>query len=123
VLVVEAADRQWASIETNLAMLKRMLGAAEITRGTLAPNAPAAVTAHGTWNLIRQQRGDPAAEKARLTKELETLAKHVAGTQARLGNEAFVSKAPPAVLEGARKQLAELQAKHGEVARLLAALG
>ncbi len=124
VFVVEAADRQWAAIETNLAKLKRMIGATEITRGALTPTAPASVTALGTWNLIRQlNAGDVVAEKARLTKEREALAKHIAGTEARLGNEAFVGKAPPAVIEGARKQLAELKAKHAEVERLLQALG
>ena len=124
VFVVEAADHQWAPVEANLAKLKRMVGAAEITRGPLSPNASACVTAHGSWNLIRQlNAGDTAAEKARLTKERETLAKHIAGTEARLSNEAFVSKAPPAVLEGARKQLADLKAKQAEVERLLASLG
>ena len=49
--------------------------------------------------------------------------KHVTGTEARLANQAFVSKAPPAVIEGARKQLADLQAKAAEIERLLAALG
>jgi len=122
--VVEAADAQWAVLEANMAKLKRMLGAASVARGKLSPNAPASVTPYGTWNLIRKVgAGDAAAEKARLTKELETLAKHIAGTEARLGNEAFVSKAPPAVLEGARKQLADLKAKQAEVQRLLAALG
>jgi valyl-tRNA synthetase len=122
--VVEAADRQWATIEANLAKLKRMVGAGAITRGAMSPSAPVCVTAHGSWNLIRQLKGgDTAAEKARLTKELETLGKHIAGTQARLANEAFVSKAPPAVLAGAKKQLADLQAKQAEVGRLLASLG
>jgi len=122
--VVEAADAQWAVLEANMAKLKRMLGAATVTRGKLSPNAPASVTPYGTWNLIRKlATGDTAAEKARLTKENETLAKHIAGTEARLSNEAFVSKAPPAVLEGARKQLADLKAKQAEVQRLLAALG
>jgi valyl-tRNA synthetase len=51
------------------------------------------------------------------------MAKHIAGTEARLGNEAFVSKAPPAVLEGARKQLADQKAKQAELMRLRAALG
>ncbi|MBI2496420.1 MAG: hypothetical protein HYV75_00265 [Opitutae bacterium] len=99
-----------------------MTGAASITRGATSPSAPAIVTAFGSWNLIKQLQGDPAAEKVRLKKELETIAKHIAGTQARLANEAFVSKAPPAVLEGARKQLADQQAKQAELERLLAAL-
>jgi valyl-tRNA synthetase len=121
--VVEAGDRQWAAVEANLAVLKRMLGAGDITRGGPSTGAPACVTAHGSWNLILQRQGDPALERARLAKELDRVAKHVATTEARLGNEAFVGKAPAAVLAGARKQLAELQAKHAEVARLLAALG
>jgi valyl-tRNA synthetase len=66
---------------------------------------------------------DAGAEKVRLSKELEQLAKHIAGTEARLANEAFVSKAPPAVLEGARRQLADQQAKRTELERLLKALG
>ncbi|MBI2516693.1 MAG: valine--tRNA ligase [Opitutae bacterium] len=124
IFIVEAADRQWATLEANLAKLKRMVGADSITRGAMSPSAPVCVTAHGSWNLIRQLKGgDTGAEKARLTKELEALGKHIAGTQARLSNEAFVSKAPPAVLAGAKKQLADLQAKQAEVERLLAGLG
>ncbi|HWA29009.1 MAG TPA: valine--tRNA ligase [Lacunisphaera sp.] len=120
--VVEAADAHWTVLEANLAKLKRMVGANSIGRGTMSPNAPVTVTPLGSWNLIKQMKGDPAAEKARLTKDLEILAKHIAGTQARLANEAFVSKAPPAVLEGAKKQLADQQAKQAELQRLLAAL-
>ncbi len=122
--VVEASDAAWAEIATGLAKLQRMIGAAQITRGTMSPTAAVSVTPLGSWNLIRQLKAeDVVAEKSRLTKELAALAKHIAGTEARLGNEAFVSKAPPAVLEGAKKQLADLQAKHAETARLLASLG
>jgi valyl-tRNA synthetase len=121
--VVQASDAHWAVLEDNLAKLKRMTGAGSITRGVMSPTAPATVTAYGSWNLIKQMKGDPAAEKIRLSKELESIAKHIAGTQSRLSNEAFVSKAPPAVLEGVRKQLADQQAKQAELERLLAALG
>jgi valyl-tRNA synthetase len=121
--VVETTDEHWALLEANLAKLLRMCGASSIKRGAMSPNAPATVTLLGSWNLIKQMKGDPAAERARLEKELGALAKHIAGTEARLSNEAFVSKAPPAVLEGARKQLADQQAKHAELSRLLAALG
>ena len=121
--VVEANDAHWAVLEPNLGKLKRMIGAASLVRGAMSAQAPAIVTAYGSWNLMKQLKGDPVAEKARLTKELEALAKHIAGTTARLSNEAFVSKAPPAVLDGARKQLADQQAKQTELARLLASLG
>ena len=86
------------------------------------PDAINAVTGIATFYMQRPA-GDTAAEKARLTKESEALARHIAGTEARLANEAFVSKAPPAVLEGARKQLADQRAKKTEIERLLAALG
>ena len=66
---------------------------------------------------------DAGAEKVRLAKELETLGKHIAGTEARLANKAFTDKAPAAVLEGARKQLADQQAKRTELERLLKSLG
>jgi valyl-tRNA synthetase len=80
------------------------------------------VTSVATFYLPRPA-GDAGAEKARLVKEIETVAKHIVGTEARLANEAFVSKAPPAVLAGARKQLADQQAKKAELERLLSALG
>ena len=66
---------------------------------------------------------DVGAEKVRLQKEVDALTKHIAGTEARLSNKAFTDKAPPAVIEGARKQLAEQQAKRAEFERLLKSLG
>jgi valyl-tRNA synthetase len=122
-LFVTTGDREWGTIAENMPKLTRMAGAAEITRREKVEGAPAVVTALGTVYLDIASAVDVGAEKIRLTKELEQLAKHIAGTQARLSNEAFVSKAPPAVLEGARKQLVDQQAKHTEIARLLQALG
>jgi valyl-tRNA synthetase len=85
--------------------------------------APAVVTPLGTLYLDLASTVDAGAERARLGKELETVSKHIAGTEARLSNQAFVSKAPPAVLAGAQKQLADLQAKRSEIERLLKSLG
>jgi valyl-tRNA synthetase len=118
-----STDAAWATIQANMAKLVRMAGAAEIIRKDKVDGAPAAVTPLGTLYLDLAGTVDAAAEKLRLTKEIETLAGHIAGTEARLANQAFVSKAPPAVLEGARKQLADLQAKKTELERLRAALG
>ncbi|MEO7412708.1 MAG: valine--tRNA ligase [Opitutaceae bacterium] len=120
---VTTGDAEWGLLSANLAKLARMVGAAEITRKERVEGAPAAVTPLGTFYLDLASTVDPVAEKARLTKELEQLAKHVAGTEARLANQAFVSKAPPAVLEGARKQLEEQKAKQVEIERLLKSLG
>jgi valyl-tRNA synthetase len=119
---VVAGDAEWALVEGNLNKLLRMTGAAEIARRDRVDGAPAAVTPGGTFYLDLASTVDTAAEKQRLAKELEALRKHIGGTESRLGNQAFVAKAPPAVIEGARKQLAELQAKAAEIERLLAAL-
>jgi valyl-tRNA synthetase len=121
--LVKTSGTAWATIQANLAKLTRMAGATEIIRKDDVDGAPAAVTPLGTLYLDLAGSVDATVEKQRLNKEIETLAKHIAGTEARLANQAFVSKAPPAVLEGARKQLADLQAKKAELERLLAALG
>ena len=121
-LMVIAADADWTILAANLAKLTRLAGAAEITRREKVDGAPAAVTPLGTVYLDLSGTVDVGAEKIRLAKELDQITKHVAGTEARLSNEAFVSKAPPAVLEGARKQLADQKAKRAELERLLKAL-
>ena len=122
-LFVIAGDAEWQVVEGNLAKLVRLCGAASIERRAKVDGAPAVVAVLGTIYLDLASAVDAGAEKTRLTKELDQLAKHIAGTEARLSNEAFVSKAPPAVLEGARKQLADQKAKRSELERLLKALG
>ncbi|WP_221030058.1 valine--tRNA ligase [Actomonas aquatica] len=117
-----ADDAGWNAIEPHLAKLVRMVGAEGIARTSEEPSLPAIVSPFGTLYLDTGVQVDPEAERARLTKELGQIQKHIQGTEGRLANEAFVSKAPPAVIDGARKQLADLQAKAAEVERLLKAL-
>jgi valyl-tRNA synthetase len=118
-----AIDSAWSTLAAASAKLTRLVGAAEIVRTSAELALPAIVTPFGTLYLDTGVKVDAAAERVRLTKEVAAVSKHIAGTEARLNNEVFTSKAPPAVLEGARKQLAEQQAKHAELTRLLAALG
>ncbi len=66
---------------------------------------------------------DIAAEKARLAKELEKIAKDTAGIDGRLGNPGFVAKAPPEVLEESRERKAELEARRAKVEEALKRLG
>ncbi len=121
--LVIAADAEWAILSSNLAKITRMAGAAELLRRDRVEGAPAVVTQFGTVHLDLSRAVDVGAERIRLNKELEQIARHIAGTEARLANQAFVSKAPAAVLEGARRQLAEQQAKRAELERLLKSLG
>ncbi len=59
--------------------------------------------------------GAALAERARLERELAEAEGHLLAARARLANEAFIAKAPPAVVEGARTSAAELA---DQVARL-----
>jgi valyl-tRNA synthetase len=66
---------------------------------------------------------DFAAEKARLGKELEKIAKDTAAIDGRLSNPGFVAKAPPEVLEESRERKAELEARKSKVDEALKRLG
>ena len=113
-----------ALLERNAAKLKTLIGAKEIevladAGDTLGASA---VTPLGTLSLDTTGLIDVEAETKRLTKELEKLDKAVAAGTAKINNPAFASKAPAHILEGAKKQLAETQAKRDEVAKLLESL-
>jgi valyl-tRNA synthetase len=56
-----------------------------------------------------QDDAQEARDRARLDRELAEAEGMLAAARGRLANEAFVSKAPPAVVEGARIRAAELE--------------
>jgi valyl-tRNA synthetase len=64
-----------------------------------------------------------AAEKARLTKELEKNEAEISKAEQKLGNPNFTQKVPPQVLLEHQQRLAEWQAKREQVKAALAALG
>ena len=65
---------------------------------------------------------DLNAEKARLQKDLVNLEKIVRSVKAKLENQTFTTKAPPEIIEGARHQLLENEAKLNETKEALSAL-
>ena len=66
---------------------------------------------------------DLAAERARIEKELEKAKKDVAGQQAKLANENFVSRAPERVVAAEREKLAKAQALCANLEESLKNLG
>jgi valyl-tRNA synthetase len=123
VLSYVASPAETSIIVANHDKLVRVIGAKEIKKVEVQPKGmPAVVTPLGTLSVDLTATVDVVAEKARLAKELDTLGKHIASTEARLANPAFTGKAPPQVIEGAKKQLADLQAKKLEIEKFLSAL-
>lgn len=120
--LLAATDGQARIVRENSDKIKRLAGAKEIDFREAAEAAPAVVTPLGTLYLDLASSVDVEAERSRMEKELAQIEKQIAGTEARLGNESFVSKAPAAVVEGARKQLETLRGKGDEIKRLLEAL-
>ncbi|AOJ02135.1 valine--tRNA ligase [Burkholderia mayonis] len=72
-----------------------------------AHGAPIAIV--GDNKLVLKVEIDVAAERERLSKEIARLEGEVVKCNAKLGNEAFVAKAPPAVVEQEQKRLAEFR--------------
>jgi valyl-tRNA synthetase len=73
-----------------------------------AQAAPVAVVGEARLCLFIEV--DAAAEKIRLTKEADRLEGEISKANAKLSNEAFVAKAPPAVIDEAKKRVADFGA-------------
>ena len=110
-------------LAANRDKLLSMAGLAELNFATGAGDRTGSLCSLGAVLLELAGTVDVAAEKIRLAKELVKLEQAVTAGEAKLTNEAFVSKAPPKILEGARKQLDDAKAKRDEIARMLATLG
>ena len=65
---------------------------------------------------------DVAAEKVRLSKEVARLEGEIGKAHGKLSNEAFVAKAPPAVIDQERKRLLDFEATLSKVKSQLAQL-
>jgi valyl-tRNA synthetase len=72
-----------------------------------AQSAPVAVV--GNIRLCLFIEVDITAEKARLSKEITRLETEIVKAHGKLGNEAFVAKAPPAVITQERQRLADFE--------------
>jgi valyl-tRNA synthetase len=86
-----------------------------------AQAAPVAVV--GDARLCLFMEVDAAAEKIRMTKEAARLEGEISKATAKLSNEAFVAKAPPAVIDEAKKRVAEFSATLDKIRQQLQRLG
>jgi valyl-tRNA synthetase len=125
-LQCDAKDAQRAGDnEAFLKSLARLESIRVLADGDVAPLSVKKLI--GSTELMIPMAGliDKEAELARLAKEVAKLAGECARIEGKLGNEAFVAKAPEAViakerekLEEYRLQLVKLEAQQVEIAAL-----
>ena len=95
----------------------------EISIAAAVPeNCATAVTGAGAV-AIAMPKVDPAVEREKLGKEIARLEGEIAKVTGNLGNEAFVAKAPAAVVAQMRQRLADFEAKLAEVRAQFARIG
>ena len=114
--------RQTAHVLQSLAKLNEVrVFDDETTWAAAAQGAPIAVVGDARVCLFMEV--DVDAEKLRLGKELARLEGEIIKGEGKLGNEAFVARAPAAVIEQERKRMADFVATVAKVKEQLARLG
>jgi valyl-tRNA synthetase len=122
VFVHEAAIR--AMLEQNLAAIERLANVEKVTfvEKSLEKVPGARSTSRFDVHVIYEKKIDVAAERERLTKELEKIEKETANGQRQLSNEQFLAKAPAKVVEGLKTRAEELKALRAKTAARLSEL-
>ena len=107
-LSVETASPE--TFRDGAAILERLAYAShvEIGEGFDLPDAVTIVTPDAKLLIPTDELVDRGAERARLSKELESAEKQLATAEAKLKNEKFLSKAPESVVEGVKQNAAKL---------------
>jgi valyl-tRNA synthetase len=118
------ADNQW--IQREFAMMHRLAGVEEFSAGVDATKPDHAATiAAGGMEVYVELEGlvDFDAEKARVEKQIGQLRADLEKLQKKLGNEQFLAKAAPEIIEKDRANAAELEEKVSALESQLAELG
>jgi len=111
--------------EHDTAVLKILLNAESLeVNPNFAPKKGTPTVHSDLGDLFLPLEGliDVAAEKARLTKELDKINAEIVKVEQKLANPAFTQKVPAEVLREHEKRLADWQAKKQHVQAALAAL-
>ncbi|QXL85013.1 valine--tRNA ligase [Comamonas sp. NLF-1-9] len=113
--------REHAAVLQNLARLSELkLFEDESAWQAAAGQAPVLVA--GKARLALHVQIDVAAEKARLAKEAARLSGEIAKARGKLANEAFVAKAPAAVIEQEKQRMADFGSTLARIEEQLARL-
>ena len=89
----------------------------------MTPEAATSVLSDGTEVFIALEGADLEREKERLGEERARLKKLINAQHAKLENEAFVARAPAAIVEKERQKLLDWSAQEAVISNHLARLG
>lgn len=108
---IETADEE--TFRGAALFFQRLAYASDVTVGTSfeIPGSVLIVADSARLYIPMGELVDLEAEKTRLHKELENTQKQLAGVQAKLNNEQFVSKAPAPIVQNQRDTAAKLKEK------------
>ena len=122
---IEARGSVAELIRDNLDLLRGQAGIGDVSvhEEIAKPPANAAGVTSGGAKLYVLDIIDTEAERARLTRQAETLGKGIAGIEAKLANESFITRAPAEVVHRERDRLAALQGELATVEQALGSLG
>jgi len=108
-----------AAFDRNAALIHRLARIETFTQGPTPKGAITLAAPGATFAIPLQGLIDIAAERSRLTRTMDKLAKEIASLNARLNNPNFAASAPEDVVTEARLNLT---ARQDELAKLQAAL-
>ncbi|MEP2880363.1 MAG: valine--tRNA ligase [Sulfitobacter sp.] len=118
-----AAFTTAARLQSHNVLIRRLARAESLTLAH-APRAGALqiVVGEATFSMPLEGVIDIDAERARLEREIDKIAKDVGKIEAKLANEKFMAKAPEEVIEEQRERLAEAAALKAKTEAALARL-
>jgi valyl-tRNA synthetase len=115
---ISAELREFAAILQALGKLSEVQIVDDLPADAMAP-----VAVVGEIRLMLKVEIDIAAERLRIAKEIEKLEKQISSAQGKLANEAFVARAPAAVIEQEKQRVADFSATLEKLKSQLAKLG
>ncbi len=123
-LFVEAEDETLhAFVGEQFPLIRFLCRLGEVVAGEAPEGASTELVSGIRLGLFVAGRDLAAEERKRLRAEIAKLEGEMRGIQGRLGNPAFVGKAPAQVVEGNRSRLAELEKRRHNILAGLEALG
>jgi valyl-tRNA synthetase len=94
--------------EENRAIIERLARVSQISFvDAIAQGLPRHSTPAFDVAVLYERTIDVPAERERLTKDIARYEKGLAAAERQLGNQAFIAKAPPHIVEGLKKQESE----------------